>query len=59
VWLSEIAALLYFGSGIGLSIYLPDYFMLVFFVMITAGIGFLLSYRGNAVRQGADRRTTA
>jgi cellulose synthase/poly-beta-1,6-N-acetylglucosamine synthase-like glycosyltransferase len=38
----EVAVLCYFFCGICLSIYLNDYFMMLFFVMITYGLGFIL-----------------
>jgi cellulose synthase/poly-beta-1,6-N-acetylglucosamine synthase-like glycosyltransferase len=43
-WINGVEGLvwLYFMAGIGLSFFLNDYFMLVFFVMITYGLGFIL-----------------
>jgi hypothetical protein len=38
----EVAVFCYFFYGICLSIYLNDYFMMLFFVMITYGLGFIL-----------------
>lgn len=38
----ELGLLLYFLSGIMLSIYLQDYFLLLFFAMISYGLGFIL-----------------
>ena len=38
----EVALLFYFLYGIYLSIYLNDYFMLLFFLMISYGLGFIV-----------------
>ncbi|RYZ22443.1 MAG: glycosyltransferase [Chitinophagaceae bacterium] len=48
---AEIAALIYFGCGIGLSVWLSDFFLLLFFVMISGGLTFLLTYKGSAPRR--------
>ncbi len=42
VTLLEIAILCYFLYGIGLSLYLGDYFMMLFFIMIGCGLGYLV-----------------
>jgi len=39
----ELCILFYFLTGIGLSIYLNDYFMLLFFLMITGGLSYILA----------------
>jgi len=38
----EMTILCYFLYGIGLSIYLGDYFMMLFFIMIGCGLGYLV-----------------
>jgi len=40
---AEIVTLCYFLYGIGLSFYLGDYFMMLFFVMISSGLAFIIS----------------
>lgn len=42
ITLLELAILCYFLYGIGLSIYLGDYFMLLFFIMIGCGLSYLV-----------------
>ncbi|GAA4341253.1 glycosyltransferase [Flaviaesturariibacter amylovorans] len=43
-WINSVEAVLfaYFLCGIGLSVWLGDYFLLLFFVMIASGLGYLL-----------------
>lgn len=38
----ELVLLCYFLCGIGLSVYLNDYFLVLFFVMIVAGLSFII-----------------
>jgi hypothetical protein len=40
---AEIVTLCYFLYGIALSFYLGDYFMMLFFVMISSGLAFIIS----------------
>ncbi len=47
----ETAVLLYFLAGIGLSFYLGDYFMLLFFSMICYGLGFIIYHSVAPLRQ--------
>jgi len=42
IQVAEIGVLAYFLGGIGLSVYFGDYFMLLFFVMISGGLCFVL-----------------
>ena len=39
----ELGVLIYFIGGIALSIYFNDYFMLLFFVMISIGLTYILA----------------
>jgi hypothetical protein len=47
-WINDIEVMIlcYFIYGIGLSIYWGDYFMMLFFIMIGYGLGFLLYKSG-------------
>jgi cellulose synthase/poly-beta-1,6-N-acetylglucosamine synthase-like glycosyltransferase len=42
ITLLELVTFCYFLYGIGLSVYLGDYFMMLFFVMISSGLGYLV-----------------
>ena len=44
IYYFELGVLGYFILGIALSIWLNDYFMLLFFIMISAGLGYILFY---------------
>jgi hypothetical protein len=52
----EVFLLCYFFYGICLSVYLNDYFMMLFFLMITYGLGYIvfqsvqLAYPGNRLK---------
>lgn len=48
----ELLLLCYFISGMVLSVYLGDYFLMLFFIMIGCGLGFIIYQSLLLVRQG-------